>query len=301
MRISDIAYNQYSLIISTAFKLDGESIRNKAKPILGIVRIGCKHDCSRKKNSGAVTMNSQTYALLTSIWSGASKPVETGRALPLRNFITGLLPVHLVVLQVPDGPLSGRVFADDTELMPSLPLGDVIEEEFSASVPAGSIIICVSESALSPNCQKEKRSELLGQICASIIVDTIFLGNYPIEFEMEAFQHLAESVVATAMSVHADQNGIILSHFAIALAQRLDSCLLGRRSNQATDGPFVQHLCRPVQDLSSPIVLDALRENNECYDLSTWASSVAGTMNVQIDLSLGPKFAEGKEASKSTF
>ncbi len=246
-------------------------------------------------------MKSQTYALLTSIWSGDTKPVETERVLPLRNFITELLPIRLMVLQVPEGPLSGRVFTDDTELMPSLPLGDVIEEEFSARVPAGTVVICVSEDAFSPAYSREKCSELLGRICADVIMDTVLLGNYPIESEMEAFQLLAEGVVATAMTVHADEDGIVLPQFAIALARRLDTCLLGQRANQATDGPFIQRLCRPAFDLSAPNVLDALLESNDCYDLSGWASGVAGIMKVQFDLPLRPMFEGGKEASKSIF
>lgn len=246
-------------------------------------------------------MKSQTYALLTSIWSGDTKTVESERVWSLRNVIMGLLPIRLVVLQVPEGPLSGRVFADDTELMPSLPLGDVIEEEFSTRVPAGTVVICVSEAALSPAYSREKRSELLGCICADIIMDTVFLGNYPIEFEMEAFQHLAAGIVATAMTVHADGDGVVPSLFALALARRLDTYLLGRRADQATDGPFVQRLCRPSFDLSAPNVLDALLESEDCYDLSGWAHGVAGMMNLQFDLPMRPTYEGGKAASKSIF
>lgn len=246
-------------------------------------------------------MKSHTYALLTSIWSGDTRPAESERALPLYRLITGLLPIHSVILRVPEGPLSGRVFTDDTELMPSLPLGDVIEEEFSTSVAAGTLVICCSEAALAPACSMEKRSELLGCICAEVIIDTVLLGHYPIEFEMEAFQHLAVGVVATAMSVYADHDGIILSQFALALARRLDMCLIGSCADRDANGPFVRRLCGPALDLSSSTVLDGVLENNNCFDLSSWASDVAGRMTVQLDLPLSPVVGGGKEASKSIF
>ena len=246
-------------------------------------------------------MKSHTYALLTSIWSGDTRPAESERALPWYRLITGLLPIHSVILQVPEGPLSGRVFTDDTELMPSLPLGDVIEEEFSTSVAAGTIVICCSEAALAPAYSKEKRSKLLGCICADVIIDTVLLGYYPIEFEMEAFQQLAAGVVATAMSVHADHDGIILSQFALALARRLDMCLVGPRTDRDGNGPFVRRLGGPALDPSSSTLLDGVLENNNFYDLSSWASNVAGKMTVQLDLPLSPIVGGGKEASKSTF
>lgn len=239
-------------------------------------------------------MKSQTYALLTSIWSGATKPAQSERALPLYRLITGLLPIHSIILQVPEGPLSGRVFTDDTELMPSLPLGDVIEEEFSTSVPAGTIVICCSDAALAPAYSKEKRSELLGRICADLIIDTVLLGYYPIESEMEAFRHLAVGVVATAMSIHADHDGIILSQFALALGRRLDMCLVGPCTDRDVDGPFVRRLCDPALDPSSSTVLDGVLENKTCYNLSSWASEIAGTMTVQLDLPLSPIVGAGK-------
>ena len=246
-------------------------------------------------------MTSQTTTLLNSIWSGDTKPAAKDRASKLQALVGRLFPIRSIVLSVPEGPLSGRVFTDEVELLPSLPLGDLIAEEFGIDVPAGTIFICCSEAALSPQCSEKTRSEILGRICADIVLDTVLLGPYRIEAESDAYHHLAEAALRAAYCVHAKTGEIRPALFGIALSQRLDACLRGHGRRESADDSHVRHMRRLLASgISRPTILAEFGEGRDGYDMDSWTSAVAATLHALVPGLKPMQFGDGCEANRSS-
>ncbi len=170
-------------------------------------------------------MFNQSRKLLNSIWSGDTIVARENNAPQIQGLIGEIFPMDSILLRVPDGPLCGRVFRDDAEVLPSLPIGDVIAEEFAVDVPHGTLIICCSDGLLSGDCGADHCSSWLAHICAEIILDTVLLGNYRIEAENEVFSILASDALSSALTSQVTSIGFDASLFGKALARKLDGCI----------------------------------------------------------------------------
>lgn len=170
-------------------------------------------------------MYSQSKSLLTSIWSGETTLAGGNQTTQIRRLIGEIFPIHSIILRVPEGDLCGRVFRDDAEVLPSLPIGDVIAEEFATDVPHGTLIICCSDKLLSEDCSASVCSARLADICSEIILDSVLLGNYQIETETEVFHLLASDALSSAYSHKPTSFDFDASIFGSALASKLDACI----------------------------------------------------------------------------
>lgn len=80
-------------------------------------------------------------SLLTSIWSGKIE-VRYGEDMsPLATLLSSILTVPTVSLVVESDIKRPVAFADSVELMPGLPLGDVLTEELGFDVPVNCVIL----------------------------------------------------------------------------------------------------------------------------------------------------------------
>ncbi len=79
--------------------------------------------------------------LLTSIWSGHIQVCVGEDRSPLAVLLDGVLSVPTVSLTLSDGLERPTAFADSTELLPGVQLGDVLAEELGFDIPVNSIIL----------------------------------------------------------------------------------------------------------------------------------------------------------------
>ena len=79
--------------------------------------------------------------LLTHIWDGDVEVCDTADRSPLAMLLDGVLSVPTVSLVMSNGIDRPMAFADSTELLPGLQLGDVLEEELGFEVPANCVIL----------------------------------------------------------------------------------------------------------------------------------------------------------------
>ncbi|OWU83181.1 hypothetical protein ATO6_20285 [Oceanicola sp. 22II-s10i] len=81
----------------------------------------------------------RTDALLRRIWQGEVGEAGRPADVKLRPVFTGIVRVPAKMLELEtDTPF---LMADDAELMPALPLGDVLAEELDMEVPYGSFVL----------------------------------------------------------------------------------------------------------------------------------------------------------------
>ena len=86
--------------------------------------------------------------LLTRIWSGEVGVRSGVDRSPLAILLDGILTVPTVSLVVSSGIDRPMAFADSTELLPGLQLGDVLAEELGFDIPINSVILLEPEHAV---------------------------------------------------------------------------------------------------------------------------------------------------------
>ena len=224
-------------------------------------------------------MTTLTTRLLHAIWNGECTPAVSSDTAIIRDIFAEFFPFRVLFLEVPEGPLCGHVLTDETEVIPALPIGDVIAEEFDLIVPPGTSIVCCSKAQLSDACPTKERSALLGRICAEIVIDTVRNGTYRIEKETEVISHLADVLRTTASNIDAVTGELCLSFFDPALRRRIDD-LHGAAVTSASGARLPE--CRPAQRIQRPLsavgLLSALTEG---CDLEDWMGGVATAMHAR--------------------
>jgi hypothetical protein len=89
---------------------------------------------------GGKSMSSRND-VLSVLWSGKSKIVAGDETIVFSALLLELFPGKTILVGVEDGAIPERVLLDDTEVMPSLSLGDVVAEELNITVPYGTVIV----------------------------------------------------------------------------------------------------------------------------------------------------------------
>ncbi|MDP5346988.1 MAG: hypothetical protein NWQ32_01170, partial [Paracoccaceae bacterium] len=87
--------------------------------------------------------------LLELIWQGDIKLGIGPGARRLQRAMAALLPLRVVCLGATSGVDRSCLMTDDAELLPELPIGDVLAEELSIDVPAGSLVVVREADLLS--------------------------------------------------------------------------------------------------------------------------------------------------------
>jgi hypothetical protein len=145
-----------------------------------------------------------------------------------------LFPARAILIATEDGALPERLLLDDTEVMPSLSLGDIIAEELNLQVPYGTAIVFVPQMALVETATAALRGATLGRIFAHVILEAVNRGSFPMASELDVIFRLGASAVATAARLEARSGQIDRAAFDQALARTLDRAMSGRASDMAT-------------------------------------------------------------------
>lgn len=180
-------------------------------------------------------MTTKTDTLLHAIWTCAVSPVHPDAKHPLIALVETFLKVKAVVIEVPTGPLCGRVFQETTELMPDLPIADVLEHELDICVPAGAIIICLSADAQDTRGNLRAASRALGTFCAEVVVDTVQLAATPFADERKEMRERAQAIMSLARQLATAPGAVDVPSFKSALARGFGELLRGPANARSAD------------------------------------------------------------------
>lgn len=186
--------------------------------------------------------------LLELIWQGDIQPASGPGAGRLQRGLSALLPLRTVYLSAASGVDRRCIKTDDVELLPELPLGDVLAEELSIDVPAGSFVV-ISDGALLDNLALEDElSYDLGVLVAEALLGVIRAGVFPCERETDALFAMAQSYHAMIDGSGFVHLGLKPSWFRVGLAAGLCTYWAGARTALSdTSGLFLRpdFLCCP--------------------------------------------------------
>ncbi|KKL26999.1 hypothetical protein LCGC14_2389580, partial [marine sediment metagenome] len=168
--------------------------------------------------------------LLESIWRNDVASATGAGARKAARLLRALIPVRHVCLASAQVSDRGRVFSEETEVIPSLPLGDVLAEELGLDVPYGALVILMDAEALKAPVQDGDLSYDLGLIVGDVLVDVIRQGTFALDHEASALYIMASCYHRLAESAALQSLGLRPSRFRAGLAVTLSAYWSGARS-----------------------------------------------------------------------
>ena len=159
------------------------------------------------------------------LWSGKGKAVSEDESALFRSLLSGFFPGRTILVGVEGNAISERVLLDDAEVMPAVSLGDVITEELGIAVPYGTVVAFVPMKAFALAATIEERGQVLGRVCAQIILESLNRGSFPMNREMSVLMGLAEAALAAIGRPHAGTRQICGGAFERALISTLGSAV----------------------------------------------------------------------------
>lgn len=197
----------------------------------------------------------QSSDLLEAIWRGDIACAEdSDGGARLGAILDALVPMRRIGL-ARGGPGAGvQILPEQTELLPALALGDVIEEELAVEAPQGALVMILDQAALRPGAGNAARAGLAGRLVGELLIDAVQRGLFPIEHETEALYLMAQGYDALAHSPEMARLGLMPAPFRIGLATALASLWTGAVVRGSEPDAL---LCGP-QFLNSPRLRDYL-------------------------------------------
>lgn len=190
------------------------------------------------------------------VWEGDIAAATGAGASRLQRGLSALLPLRIVTLAAAAGVERRQIMPDSMELMPALPLGDVLAEELNIDVPLGSLVVVSEAELLSREVMDDELSYDLGVLVAEALIDVIRSGAFPLERESDALYVMASSYHAMIGGGGFLHLGLMPSWFRIGLAAGLCTYWVGTRCSRSdTSGLFL----RP-DFLSNPLLHDYLHD-----------------------------------------
>ncbi|WP_407496424.1 hypothetical protein [Pseudooceanicola sp. MF1-13] len=153
--------------------------------------------------------------VLEDIWTGRIRAARGADAQALSRQLRALVPVHHVLLTSQAGAARVAVMHDDAELMPALPLGDVLVEELSVDVPYGALVVMRDAGSSNPV------SYDAGMILGEILLTLLRGGLVPMERETDALFAMAASYDQLAEASGFRHTGLDATEFRLGLAAAL--------------------------------------------------------------------------------
>jgi len=153
--------------------------------------------------------------------------------MALSRQLRALLPVHHVLLSAEAGIDRIAVMQDDAEVMPALPLGDVLVEELGVDVPYGALIVLREAGTPGPV------SYDAGLILGEILLMVLRSGLVPMSRETDALFAMAASYDQIVEASGFRHTGLDTGEFRLGLAASLGAYWSGvRRAGADTCGLF---------------------------------------------------------------
>lgn len=168
--------------------------------------------------------------LLELIWQGDIQPATEPGARRMYRALSALLPLHIVPLTAAYGIDRSILLVDEAEMLPEVTLGDVLAEELSIDVPAGSLVVVSDANLLSGDISDDEISFDLGVLVVDALLGVIRSGVFPLARETNALYAMARSyfdVIEGSGFIHL---GLVPARFRAGLAAGLCTYWAGARS-----------------------------------------------------------------------
>ncbi|MBL3704403.1 hypothetical protein GI582_17025 [Sulfitobacter sp. BDSS02] len=171
-------------------------------------------------------MSNRTLEL---IWQGAILPMERKQADRLMRVLKVLLPMHFVCLSAERGIDGLMILPDELELMPALPLGDVVVEELAVDVPYGSLLLVSEPDNAIRMSSPHAFSHDIGMAVGQTLLSVLRVGAFPLERENEALYIMACAFDQMARTAELRNLGLVPEEFSKGLAACLGDYWSGSR------------------------------------------------------------------------
>lgn len=171
--------------------------------------------------------------LLEMIWRGAVTPARGADCGRLARMFRALVPVQAVLLSAECGIDRVAVLKEEIELMPLLPLGDVIVEELSTDVPYGALVILREAPAQRLEASDADLSYDLGLIVGETLLAVLRSGLFPMARETDALYCMAASFDRLVEASGFRHLGVVPERFREGLAGVLGAYWSGVRDCRA--------------------------------------------------------------------
>jgi len=235
--------------------------------------------------------------LLESVWQGHLHLAEGAEAQRMTRLLRALLPGRLICLTARAGVERTCVMSDETELMPALPLGDVLAEELGLDVPYGTLVVVDADAAHWAG-DDEALSYHLGHVVGEALLCLVRRGAFALERETDALYAMACSYHRLAEAARFQHLGLLPQAFRSGLAAVLGVYWSGARSSRTeTSGLFLT-----PDFLVSPKTLNYLRTidggftspdparihgrmmllDEAALDLDDWAVAVEAAVSAEL-------------------
>lgn len=179
--------------------------------------------------------------LLELIWQGAIAPATGHDARRVARALSAFLPLRTVMLTASAGLDRSLLLPDTTELLPELPLGDVLAEELSLDVPRGSLVLICDAALLAGPVHDDDLSYELGMLVAEALLGVIRRGVFPLDRETDALYAMASSCHRMVGGAGFRHLGLVPAQFRAGLAAGLCTYWAGARSARSdTSGLFLR-------------------------------------------------------------
>ncbi len=157
--------------------------------------------------------------LLTMIWQDQVTLPEAQTAKVFAKSFTNIIPVPVTILQVEGDLDSVLVLSEAVELMPALPLGDVLAEELDLDIPHDTFVILLParetiSSARMLSCD-------LGSAVGQALIHAVENSGPLTEFETESLFMMAHSAARLATVTALRECGVDSPGFALGLGDVL--------------------------------------------------------------------------------
>ncbi|SFP65972.1 hypothetical protein [Tranquillimonas alkanivorans] len=170
--------------------------------------------------------------LLQAIWRGELWPAQGDGARQAGRLMRALLPVRTIRLAAGRGVDRALILLDETELMPALPLGDVLAEELDLDVPYGSLVVVEEADLLTAPVDRDDLSYHLGALVGEVLTMIVRRGLFPLESESDALYVMACSYHRMAAGSGLQLLGLVPNPFRAGLAASLGAYWTGARSSR---------------------------------------------------------------------
>jgi len=171
--------------------------------------------------------------LLEGIWEGSVIPTQSRLSKEIRRLLKLMFPLHTVCLSANSAVTCSHIIPEETELLPALPLGDILAEELSENIPRGSMIVVLKERDCKAAMSKSDISFQLGLIIGDVLLGIVGEGIFPLQYETEALRVMANSYCSLAESLERKQKKICSTSFHNGLSQSVSEYWNGPIQNSS--------------------------------------------------------------------
>ncbi|WP_375689948.1 hypothetical protein [Pseudooceanicola sp. LIPI14-2-Ac024] len=223
----------------------------------------------------------RTEKLLRLIWQGDVWVSHDKETRAFARAFQDIVQVRAVTLRIGGGEEAPVVMSEDTELMPALPLGDVLAEELGLDVPYGTLVLMMPDAA------PGMASQSLGRAVAETILFAVMHSDMPVQRQTDAIYVAAHGAMRMTLAPALLDAGFDRHGFGMGMAQALARFWRGNdaifaRPDFLWTSELTAHLKRldPAFTAPDPTVLppDLLHVSEGPTGLPLWVTRVESTL-----------------------